>query len=100
MPAAATFWEVNRDQVRAKYGTAKLQSLTLEKLIEIYTKNKGNDFKGLLFTKFSSMHVRDQVVGIIRKELTSKKAWVKPNKQAQKHAVSGFLLSLKRVLVS
>ena len=45
------------------------------------------------------MHIKDHVIEVMRKELTSRSAWVKPDKPAQERAISGFLLGLKRVLV-
>ena len=82
------------------YVTGKLQTSTLEKFIETFTKSEGDDYKSLLFAKLSPMQVRDQVVDVMRKELTSENTWVKPDKSVQERAISGFLLGLKRVLVS
>ena len=84
----------------AKYVTQKLEELTLEKPREIYTKGPVDDFKGLLFTKFSLMQARDHVIDVMRQEYLTETSWVKPDKPIQERAVSDFLLGLKRVLVS
>ena len=62
-------------------------------------KGEGDEFKGLLFTKLSSMLVRDHVVETMRKEFQTHDTWVKPDKPIQERAITGFLLGLKRLLV-
>ena len=77
-----------------------LQELNLEISKEIYVKSDASVFKGLVFAKFSSQGVRDEVVEAMKKNLEAESSWVKPDKPIKQRASDSFLLGVKRVLVS
>ena len=69
---------------------------------EVFTKGGEENFRGILFTKFATKTKRDEVVSALRKHLetTIAEVWVKPDLPVRIRAVNGFLLGLKRLMVS
>ena len=60
------------------------------------------NFRGILLTKFATKTKRDEVVSALRKhfDATISEVWVKPDLPVRIRAANGFLLGLKRLMVS
>ena len=67
---------------------------------EIFVKGGEMNFKSILFTKFASKSQRDDVVSKMREHLELEDVWVKPDLPVRTRAMNGFLLGMKRLLVS
>ena len=68
---------------------------------EIFVKGGDVSCKKILFTKFGSKSLRDDVVTKMRQQLEDgiEEVWVKPDLPVRTRAINGFLLGLKRLLV-
>ena len=80
---------------------SEIQKLNLVNPVDMFTKDPDNNFKGMLFAKFSTTKERDDVVqGFKTISMDREQSqWVKPDLPASIRAPQSFLFGMKRMLV-